>query len=198
MKLARPSKVLLVGDTKGVEELFLYFNNSSRDNYPEHPLSSLSQVAGMVEGTPILAFADDESALSSLRTMIDTTFENEKISIGIIASLNGIDRIGKYYKILKNINESFLSRFVFFIDIHSTEESPLPGGYGYKDFIPIDFVFETYKSEMDKLIRFYSDIPDNLKKYCLRAFDLVYFPISTSSNIGLEPSAQALIMEADN
>ncbi|MHA2295433.1 MAG: hypothetical protein ACXADA_05415 [Candidatus Hodarchaeales archaeon] len=199
MKLKKPSKVILVGSTRGVEELFRYFNRNTLENYPEHPLDgSLSQVAGLVDGIPVLAFSDDDSALQGLETLVQTTFEGEKLSIGIIATLNYHKEIEKHFKWLKTIDLKTISRFVFFIDIEDNPGTPLPEGYGNDDFIPIDMVIESYRQEMEKLIHYYEDLPDSLKIYCLRAFDLVYFPISTSAGIGLEPSSQALIMETDN
>ncbi|MFW9995635.1 MAG: hypothetical protein ACFFD4_26590 [Candidatus Odinarchaeota archaeon] len=73
MKLGKPSKVILIGYTDGVESLFLHFNRDNRDSYPEHPLDgSISQVMGLVKGIPVLAFYDDDAATESLETMLQT------------------------------------------------------------------------------------------------------------------------------
>ncbi|MFW9996268.1 MAG: hypothetical protein ACFFD4_29775 [Candidatus Odinarchaeota archaeon] len=129
--------------------------------------------------------------------MLQTTLDGEKVSIGIVSSLEYLKKTEKHFRWLKTLDLKVISRFVFFIDCKKPPGMQMPEGYGTDDFLPMEIVMKTCRKDMDKLIQLYDSLPETIKAYCLRAFDLVFFPISTSAGIGLEPSAQALIMEAD-
>ena len=207
MKLAKPSKVILVGDTEGVEGLFLYFNRNHSDDYPEHPLldGKLDQVAGFVEDTPILAFTDNKRTFETLNTLLRSAVETDKFSLGFVTSFK--DRVRKqltrYLDWLRTVDPALISRIVFFMDLEEDkkvtfEEFGFDSTFGPEDFMPLDILSIGFERELRKFKEKVMELPKEYRERLITAFDIVFYPISTKHNVGLEPSATVLLMESDS
>lgn len=206
----------MVGNSESLEKLFLYFNRDNTDigTYSEQPLTdvknNLLQVAGFCEDVPILAFSERDSAMLTLEALASTAkVSNESFSIGLVVILDDKKSKDKHFKIfdkylkwIKTIEPVAINRIVFFLDLKTTKTVNVPGeeeGYGLEDFLPLDLLLDNYQKELNRYNNLINEIFDDiLSKKIIAAFDVMFYPISTKNNVGLEPSSVALIMESDN
>jgi len=212
VKLTKPDKILLIGKTESVERIFLYFNKEMRDSYPEHPLSDesnkLIQVAGFCQDVPILAFGNQEASQETFESAIKFAVNNnENVSIGVVTSLDKKEDIKEFethLKMIANTHPEIVSRIVFLIDFQKENKDgiPIPGekeGYGPNDFLPLDLLTDHYSDEVNRYKDLVKNIlNDNLYQRIIAAFDVLFYPISTENNVGLDPASVALIMESDS
>lgn len=206
----------MVGNPSSVERLFLYFNKDNEDLgiYSKQPLTdesnNLLQVAGFCEDVPILAFSDRESAMLTLEALAYSGKESEeRFSIGVVIKFDTKKSKDKHFKMFEKylnwittINIDSISRIVFLLDMKDSKSVKVPGeeeGYGPEDFLPLDILLDNHQKDLNKYNTLIDEIlGENLSQKIIAAFDVMFYPISTKKNVGLDPSSVALIMESDN